>query len=205
MSRWVPDATKKSIVLVQCHRHGRKYWWGTLLRGWAHHRRALSSMATMVVRSWSGFCGFHPWISGFWVGCSGLAGWIGCRDGGTGWIRWPPLCAMFLNKLPYFKFQIKLTNKIAAVLLCILNLTHLKRISLVWVMAWYRRGDKPLPEPKITKVTIPVGVALDVSGSPYRISMWLSEISRAASTGRIHRMPYGAARPKRVNGHPPWA
>ena len=62
-----------------------------------------------------------------------------------------------------------------------------------------------LPEPKMTKVTFPVGVALDVSGSPYRNSMGLPAISRADSTGRSHRMPYGAARTKRVNAHPPWA
>ena len=66
-------------------------------------------------------------------------------------------------------------------------------------MTWYQRGDKPLTEPKKTKATIPVVIVLDISGSPYRISMVLPVISRAASTGRSHRMPYGAARPKRVN------
>ena len=75
---------QRNIVPVQCHRHGRTNRWGTLLRGRARHRCDLSSMAATVVRSWSGFCVFHPWISGFWVGCSGLAGWVGCRDGGSG-------------------------------------------------------------------------------------------------------------------------
>ena len=73
---------KKSIAPVQCH--GTTNRWGTLLRGRLRHRCALSSMAVTVVRSWSGFCGFHPWISGFWVGRSGLAGWGGCRDSGSG-------------------------------------------------------------------------------------------------------------------------
>ena len=62
-----------------------------------------------------------------------------------------------------------------------------------------------LPEPKMTKVTFPVGVALHFSGSPYRNSMGFPAISRADSTGKSHRMSYGAARPKRVNAHPPWA
>ena len=72
---------KKSVVPVQCHRHGTTDRWGTLLRGWARHRCALSYVAATVVRSWSGFCGFHPWIFGFWVGCSGLAWWVGYRGG----------------------------------------------------------------------------------------------------------------------------
>ena len=68
---------------MQCHPHGTTNRRGTLLRGRARHRHALSSMAATVVRSWSGFCGFYPWTSGFWVGCNGLAGWVGCRDGGS--------------------------------------------------------------------------------------------------------------------------
>ena len=97
------------------------------------------------------------------------------------------LCAIFLKKLPDSKFQIELTNGNCC------SSFQLKRISLVWVMVWYRRGDRLLPEPKMTKATLPVGVALDVSGSPYRNSMGLPAISRAASTGRSHRMSYGAA------------
>ena len=72
-------------------------------------------------------------------------------------------------------------------------------------MAWYQGGDKPLPEPKMTKVTIPVGVALVVAGSPYRISMGLPAISWEASTDRSHPMPYDAARLKRVKANPPRA
>ena len=115
------------------------------------------------------------------------------------------LCVIFVNKLPDSKFQIELTNEN-----CCSSASYSESCSywkniIGWLMAWYRRGDKPLPEPKMTKVCFPVGVALDVSGSPYRNSIGLPAISRADSTGRSHRMPYGAARPKRVNACPPWA
>ena len=85
ITMWVPYVTKKFIVPVEYHHHhGTTNQWGTLLRGRVCHHCALSSMAVTVVCSWSGFYGFHPWISGFCMGCCGPAGWVGCRDGGSG-------------------------------------------------------------------------------------------------------------------------
>ena len=95
--------------------------------------------------------------------------------------------------------------KIAAVLLRILNLAPTENNIIGLGNGLVPKRRQSITRAKNDKVTFPVGIALDVSGSLYRILMGLPEISRAASTGRSHRMPYYAARPKRVNAHPPWA